>query len=267
MATLKIEERIVINAPVERVWKFLLDPERVVQCLPGAAYDGAESEHVFLGHIKVKVGPVSTMFAGKATMSEIDEAAHTLRISGAGKDKNGAGTAKMEMIGKVTAVDGGAELAVDADVDVAGKLVTFGRGLIKSVSAELFKQFSARAQALLTEEEEAAGGAEAEAGDGGGEGEKAAGDGGGEGEGEGEGEKAAGDGGDGGKAAGDAEKAGGDAEKASGEKLARPKAAASGLAKRPAQQEESLNALSLLFRALASSLAGFFRRLFGRKGS
>ena len=143
MANLKIEERVVIAAPVDAVWRFLLDPERVVQCLPGAAYDSKESDNVFLGHMKVKVGPVTTLFAGKATMSEIDEVARSLRITGEGKDKNGAGTAKMVMLGKVTEVPGGAELSIDAEVDIAGKLVTFGRGLIKSVSAQLFKQFSA----------------------------------------------------------------------------------------------------------------------------
>ena len=156
MSTLQIEERIVINAPVERVWQFLLDPEQVVQCLPGATYDGAESEHVFLGHMKVKVGPVTTLFAGKATMSEIDAGARSIKILGEGKDKNGAGTAKLTMHGSVVAVDGGSELRVVADVDIAGKLVTFGRGLIKAVSAQLFKQFSARAQALLEPEAGAA---------------------------------------------------------------------------------------------------------------
>lgn len=156
MSTLKIEERVVIKAPIDRVWKFLLDPPRVVECLPGATYDGAESDTVFLGHIKVKVGPVTTMFAGKATMAEVDEAARRVRIVGEGKDKAGAGTARLEMVGRVSAVDGGAELAVDADVDLTGKIVTFGRGLMKSVSVQLFKEFSSRAQAMLEPEPAAA---------------------------------------------------------------------------------------------------------------
>lgn len=149
MATIKIAERVVIKAPIERVWKFLLDPPRVVECLPGAHFDGAESETVFQGHMKVKVGPVTTLFAGKATMAEVDEAAHRVRIVGEGKDRSGAGTARLQMIGRVSEVDGGTELAVDADVDLTGKIVTFGRGLIASVSAQLFKEFSARAQATL----------------------------------------------------------------------------------------------------------------------
>jgi carbon monoxide dehydrogenase subunit G len=30
------EEQLELRAPVERVWKFLIDPEQVVTCLPGA---------------------------------------------------------------------------------------------------------------------------------------------------------------------------------------------------------------------------------------
>lgn len=258
MANLKIEEKVVIAAPVEAVWRFLLNPERVVLCLPGAAYDGKESEHVFLGHIKVKVGPVTTLFAGKATMSEIDDAARSLRITGEGKDKNGAGTAKMTMRGKVAEIEGGAELTIDAEVDIAGKLVTFGRGLIQAVSAQLFKQFSARAQELLAAETAQSAAAEAAP--------AAAAS-----------EEADAEGGDGEPKAATANEPGA-AEAHEGAAAApavapAPKpaeaakpAAKAPLARRPAE-EESLNALSLVLRAIGASIAGFFRRLFGRKPS
>ena len=32
----KIEERLEVKEPVERVLQYLIDPKRVVQCLPGA---------------------------------------------------------------------------------------------------------------------------------------------------------------------------------------------------------------------------------------
>lgn len=53
----KIEERFEVQAPVERTWKYLIDPARVVQCLPGAELLESKDEHRFLGAIKVKVGP------------------------------------------------------------------------------------------------------------------------------------------------------------------------------------------------------------------
>ena len=52
----KIEERFEVKAPVERVWKYLIDPERVVHCLPGAELLEQQDERTFLGAIKMKVG-------------------------------------------------------------------------------------------------------------------------------------------------------------------------------------------------------------------
>ena len=215
MPTLEIHETVAIKAPLDRVWSFLLDPARVVECLPGATYDGAESDTVFLGHIKVKVGPVSTQFAGKATMSEVDAEAHRVRILGEGKDKNGAGTARLELTGHVSQTETGSSLSVDAAVDLTGKLVTFGRGLIASVSQQLFKQFAASAREKL-EAEPAPAPASTPTSD-----------------------PAA--------LAADAPTA----------------AAATTLA--PKKKEAQINGLSLLFRALGSSIARFFGRLFRRK--
>ena len=149
MSTLMIEEKIALKATPERVFEFLLDPERVVSCLPGAGYDGKEDDKTFLGHIKVKVGPVVTNFKGVARMEEIDEAARSVRIVGEGKDPAGGNSARMTMVGRVEPTDGGSELRVVADVEVSGRLVTFGRGMIQSVSAQLFKQFSARIREAL----------------------------------------------------------------------------------------------------------------------
>ena len=47
----KIEERFEVQAPVERVWKYLIDPQSVVQCLPGAELLEQQDEHNFLGAI------------------------------------------------------------------------------------------------------------------------------------------------------------------------------------------------------------------------
>ena len=150
MSTLKIEERLTVSAPPERVWEFLLDPARVAACLPGAQLDGLEGERTFLGTMKVKVGPVLMEFKGKATMSEVDEAARRVMLTGTGNDKSGSGTARMSMNSRVIATpSGGSEIVVMADVDLAGKLVRFGRGMTESISKQIFKQFAERVRAEL----------------------------------------------------------------------------------------------------------------------
>jgi hypothetical protein len=45
--------------------------------------------------------------------------------------------------------EGGCEVRVEAEVDVAGKIVQFGRGMIEAVSKQLFKEFVGCVRASL----------------------------------------------------------------------------------------------------------------------
>jgi hypothetical protein len=154
--SLDIEEQLELDAPVERVWKFLIDPERVVTCLPGAALDKVEDERTFLGNMKVKVGPVTVTYKGRARLLEVDEANHRVTMSGEGNETAGSGSAKMTMESFVEAVgDGKSRVIVKAKVDLVGRLVQFGRGMIKGVAQQLFKQFAAAVRAELEQPEPA----------------------------------------------------------------------------------------------------------------
>jgi carbon monoxide dehydrogenase subunit G len=150
MSALQIEERIRVSAAPGRVWKFILDPARVAGCLPGARLDGTEGDKTFLGTMKVKVGPVLMEFKGKATMSEVVADERRVTLTGTGNDKSGGGSAKMDMRCQILEAEGGgSEIVVKADVDLAGKLVRFGRGMMEGISKQLFKQFSERVRAEL----------------------------------------------------------------------------------------------------------------------
>ncbi len=140
----KIEEEFEVQAPVQRVWEYLIDPARVVVCIPGAELLEKQDEGAFLGAVKVKVGPMSMSFKGLMKFTEVDEQSRHVRMVGEGRDAGGAGSAKVTMLSKVTAVDnGGSLVVVSADVDLVGKIVQFGRGMIEEVSRQLFRQFSA----------------------------------------------------------------------------------------------------------------------------
>ncbi len=150
MSSLKIEERFSVSAPMKRVWRFLLDPEGIAPCLPGAELLEVEDERTFHGQMKVKVGPVTVAYKGTIELSEIDETARRIQMVGKGKEKGGAGSAKMTMDCQLgTDDDGAVTISVNADVQLAGRIVRFGRGMIQSVSAQLFKQFAGNVQASL----------------------------------------------------------------------------------------------------------------------
>ncbi len=152
----RIEERFTVRAPVEKVWAYLVDPRRVVTCLPGAELTEVVDERTFLGAVKVKVGPVTVAYKGKVILEEVDAAGRRVRMSGEGRESTGSGSARMGMESRLTPLPSGeVEVLVISDVDVVGRLVQLGRGMIEQVSHQLFAQFAACVKATL--ESEAAG--------------------------------------------------------------------------------------------------------------
>ena len=145
-----IKETFRVQAPVDRVWRYLVDPKQVVNCLPGAELTGDEGERVYLGKVKVKVGPVTASYFGRARLTEVNDAEHVVRMDAEGRESGGTGSAKLRMTSRVAAhAEGGSEVRVEAEVDVAGKIVQFGRGMIEAVSKQLFKEFVGCVRAAL----------------------------------------------------------------------------------------------------------------------
>ena len=139
----KIEEEFEVEAPVQRVWEYLITPAKVVVCIPGAELLETQDDRTFLGAVKVKLGPMVMSFKGLVKFTEMDEVSHQVRMVGEGREAGGGGSAKVTMLSKVTPIDGGGALVViNAEVDLVGKVVQFGRGMIEEVSRQLFRQFS-----------------------------------------------------------------------------------------------------------------------------
>jgi carbon monoxide dehydrogenase subunit G len=43
----KVEEEFEVQAPVEQVWQYLIDPAKVVVCIPGAELVESQDEQTF----------------------------------------------------------------------------------------------------------------------------------------------------------------------------------------------------------------------------
>jgi uncharacterized protein len=141
--SIRVEEVFEIQAHPDRVWEYLTDPRQVVNCLPGAELTSVQDEKTFLGRVKVKVGPISTAYAGKVILTERDETNRVVKMTGEGRESGGAGSAKMTMTSSVVGLaTGSTEVRVTADIDIVGRIAQFGRGMIESVNKQMFKQFT-----------------------------------------------------------------------------------------------------------------------------
>ena len=145
-----VDESFDVAASPDQVWAYLIDPARVVQCLPGAELVEVVDAQTFVGRVKVKVGPVTASFRGRARFDELDAASRRVRMSGKGQEATGAGSASMTMTSEVTPLPaGGSRVRVRAEVDVVGKLMQFGRGMMEEVSRQIFAQFASCVGAAL----------------------------------------------------------------------------------------------------------------------
>jgi len=153
---IEIKETLQVDAPIERVWDFVVDPQRVVTCMPGAALDEVVDDKTFLGTVKVKLGAITTRYKGRVEFAEVDAQARSIRMVAEGRE-TGGGTAKGTIDLRVNQPpDGPVELAIEAGIDLTGRVMQVGRGMIQGVSHQLFKQFAASAKEILEAEDEAA---------------------------------------------------------------------------------------------------------------
>jgi hypothetical protein len=96
-------------------------------------------------------------YKGSAMLDEMDEASHTARLTASGKDVRGGGTARAGVEMKLESLSASStRMAVTADVQLTGKVASFGRGAIQDVSTRLFGQFAQGLRETLEEESRAA---------------------------------------------------------------------------------------------------------------
>jgi len=146
---IEITEKFQANAPIEVVWEFVMDPTRVVTCMPGAKLIEEINDTTFVGQVTVKLGAITAKYKGEVMFASVDEEAYTIQLTGQGREAGG-GTAKGTVDIRLASLeDGQTEMVTVATVDLTGKVMQMGGRMIKGVSAQLFKQFAASAQGQL----------------------------------------------------------------------------------------------------------------------
>ena len=147
---MKLEQSFEVAAPLETVWKALVDVEHVAPCLPGAAVTGRNDDGSYNGSFTIKIGPTTASYTGRLEMTEIDEAAHRATMHAQGSDKRGQGGAKATIFSTLAPAGDGTRVDVVTDYHITGRLARFGRGgMIEDISERLLREFAQRLQASL----------------------------------------------------------------------------------------------------------------------
>ncbi|MFI9387915.1 SRPBCC family protein [Kutzneria sp. NPDC052558] len=136
-----LENQLTVDADPDAVFALVNDVERVAGCLPGAVLEGRDGD-AYLGHVKIKVGPISAAYAGQVRFAEVVPAERRLRLLARGADSHGNGDAEAEVTLTVREAPGGATIDLRTDLAIRGKLAQFGKGAIGAVSTRLLDQFA-----------------------------------------------------------------------------------------------------------------------------
>ncbi len=143
-------ERIEVPVAPSEVWSFVWQVERTAACLPGCVgVTEVERDRRYTARIEDHIGPYKVAFDMDVEIEEVEPPVR-IRFSGNGTDKRLGASQRASV--RVELHDVGPSqttIAIDADVEVLGKIATLGQFAIKRKAGEIVKQFARNLQAAL----------------------------------------------------------------------------------------------------------------------
>lgn len=147
---LRIEESFEVEAPPALVWTCVGEPRELARCLSGAevAEHGDGATRALDARIVLRVGPVRLAYAGTMRVEEKDDAAHRLRLRAEGTGEDGSAGLDAT-IALAAAAERRTVVHVAAVLDIAGRVMQFGPGMIEGVARRLLGEFAACVRATV----------------------------------------------------------------------------------------------------------------------
>ena len=128
----------VINAPRERVWAFVIDPEQVGWCGPGVEAIEVIDESHFRARAKVGVGVVSARFNVNLELADaVEPDRAVIKASGQAPGSAVEATGEMSLSGPP---EGPTTMDWSANVTILGTFAAVGARLVEGQANKMIKQ-------------------------------------------------------------------------------------------------------------------------------
>lgn len=151
-----IEQTFTVQAPIQNLWNFLIDIERMSLCVPGAENVKALDDTHYEGTLKVKIGPIVASFQGQAELVQV-EAPRRLVAKGSAKDERSNSLASATFSADLRPLaEDQTEIAYQVDVAIRGTLGNFGQGVMREVAKRMTAEFARCVETRLTSQPEPA---------------------------------------------------------------------------------------------------------------
>jgi hypothetical protein len=144
-----IEGGFKLKAPIEKLFDFLLKPDTIMTCLPGAESVKMIDDTTYECVVKQRVGPISTKLKFVNKLTKIERPNH-IEIEGEGEDVTKLGHFKNKTVVDLKEVaPGEVEVAYKSDVNIVGKLAMFGDRIMRAKAKDVEKEFTKKLQEKL----------------------------------------------------------------------------------------------------------------------
>jgi carbon monoxide dehydrogenase subunit G len=132
------EGTVQINAPRDRVWAFVIDPNQVGQCGPGVESIEVIDDTHFKATAKVGVGFISARFVVNLEFVDLDApSAATIKAHGQAPGSAVDADARMQLS---DADGGGTTMDWSAEVNIAGTIASVGARLVEGTANKMIGQ-------------------------------------------------------------------------------------------------------------------------------
>ncbi|HLR84252.1 MAG TPA: carbon monoxide dehydrogenase subunit G [Nocardioidaceae bacterium] len=145
---MKVAGEAVLNAPVEKVWNALLDPQVLVRTIPGCERLEATGENAYAMTITAGVASIKGTYAGTCELRDLKpHDSLVLKAAGSGAP----GTVSTDVaVGFADQGDGTTRITYDADAVVGGMVGGVGQRMLTSVSKRMAGEFFGSVDDVLT---------------------------------------------------------------------------------------------------------------------
>lgn len=137
---MELSDEVVINAPKEKIYAALNDPEILRQCIPGCEELIKHSDTELEAKVVLKVGPVKARFNGDVQL-DTSGAPDAFSLAGQG---NGGAAGHAKGGANVTLTEDGPNTTIlryEAKAEIGGKLAQLGSRLIQGTAKKLAGKF------------------------------------------------------------------------------------------------------------------------------
>lgn len=147
-----LEGKLLLTAPIQKLWDSLLEAETLQACIPGAEKIERIDEKTYDCQIKQKVGPISVRFKFTTILTQMNAPTH-MEMQGEGEDIGKAGRFSQKTSIDLRETEAGqVEISYRCDANIVGRLAMFGdrimRAKAKTVQAEFTEALKKRFENL-----------------------------------------------------------------------------------------------------------------------